>query len=88
MSDVLNRLRSIQNECAQYVAGSDIMREAADEIERQQQRIRELESINAVLVEAAHAALDFGLDQRSKRGGWARSKIEAALAKARGESHD
>ena len=44
MNDILTRLRSIQNDCAQYVAGSDIMREAADEIERQEQRIRELES--------------------------------------------
>ena len=49
MSDVLNRLRSIQNDCAQYVWHNAIMREAADEIERQQQRIRELESENTKL---------------------------------------
>ena len=44
MSDVLKRLRSIQNDCAQYVWHNAIMREAADEIERQQKRSRELES--------------------------------------------
>lgn len=30
--DILERLRSVQNTCVQYVQGSDIMRDAADEI--------------------------------------------------------
>lgn len=33
-NDVLSRLRSIQNDCAQYAAGSDIIRDAADLIEQ------------------------------------------------------
>ena len=32
--DILDRLWSIQNDCAQYVAGSDIMRDAANEIDQ------------------------------------------------------
>lgn len=34
MADVLRRLRSIQNDCSQYAAGSDIIRDAADTIDR------------------------------------------------------
>ena len=33
MNDILTRLRYIQNDCVQYSLGSDIIREAADEIE-------------------------------------------------------
>ena len=78
MSDLTELRKALKLKDSDPMHGDSLLLHAA-------QRIRELESINAVLVEAAHAALDFGLDQRSKRGGWARRKIEAALAKARGE---
>ena len=34
MADILERLRAVQSTSVQYAAGSDIIRDAADEIER------------------------------------------------------
>lgn len=41
MSDIVERLRSVQSTCVQYAAGSDIMRDAADEIELRDGLLRE-----------------------------------------------
>lgn len=52
MTDILERLRAIQNTYSQYVGGSDIMRDAADEIDRLRSAMdRFMADYNAVIGE-------------------------------------
>lgn len=51
--DILDRLRSIQNDCAQYIAGSDIMRDAANEIDQLRAQLAEAQAENERLKEMA-----------------------------------
>ena len=51
--DILDRLWSIQNDCAQYVAGSDIMRDAANEIDQLRAQLAVAQAENERLKEMA-----------------------------------
>ena len=75
--DTLQRLRAVQNDCAQYAAGSDIMRDAADEIECLRAENEALRKVlgEIIMIAEWHRPVEFKVAEISRT---ASAAIEAA----------